>query len=173
MLIIYFNVHYCKAGEENMKKLNFIPYWYKEYRKDKKIKLVKPLIILFFMCDFLLIAVFIHFFKAYKDLSMRSLPVFSSERDDKKDMEKLIISKKIMSNLKMFTCCSEQNIIINKAFINSEDVEINAEVKNIEEYYSFIKYIENSSTMHIKNLSIPHAADKEALIFNVLLEVKN
>lgn len=157
-----------------MNKLNFIPYWYKEYRKDKKIKLIKSLIILFSMCDFLLIAVFIHFFNDYKDLAMRSMPVFSSESTDgKTDMEKSMISKKVMSNLEMFICCTEQNITINKASVNSEDIEINAEVKNIEEYYSFIGYIEKSGVMHIKNLSGPHAADKGTFIFNVLLEVKN
>lgn len=157
-----------------MKHFNFIPYWYKEYEKDKKIKLVKSFIILFIMCDFLFAAAFVYFYNSYNSLISHIIPAFTydvSLRNDEKKLFKMK-SKKVMNSLNTFVICYRQNIVINEAHIKPEEVEISASVKSIDKYYDFINYIESSRGVCIKRLSAP-SYEKKEITFNILLEAKS
>jgi hypothetical protein len=148
-----------------MAKKTFIPNWYIDKKSEEKNKKNKIYIIVTSMVNIVLISLIVSNLNKMKNIEQKFIGEKSNvivERNIKPDI--IVIEKhKELSNFFEINNLSYKNMSITK-----ENLEIDIEVKDYEEYIYVIRCLENKYS--IKQL-VPNVKSEGKFDFKVILEV--
>ncbi len=145
-----------------MDYLHFLPQWYLEKKKIRRIKLLKILIIIFFTIDLVLVDILM--------LNKNKISVMDNEIKEKILCRKNIYDDKNKSHEKKLKTLNSfliffenisKDVNLQNFYIENKNINIEFNLQATD-YMVLIKSIENNNKLNIKSLYIPYSHDEGA-----------
>lgn len=153
-----------------MEKMYFLPQWYVENKKNKRKKLMRILISIFFIIDLILIEflfVNINKNKLLEDEYNQKITLERSE--DFKKNKTNIKNNRTLDTFLIFSKNIHENISFETLYIEGKKIEFSFKSDKLD-YMSFVREIESRKEFTIKQLSI--IGDGSDSKIKIIMELK-